>query len=272
MSLSRNNSSTHSVSSWTRFWLFLSAIDLVARGRRLGLHVGLSTNGSAVFDGVGKVVKNVRSREFMLKRLIGRYFELIGTEDLHPIDMINRYLLQEASRFDVDISGYASLCDLPNLEKLVQIQLSLQKPLKGIHWNVERFDGGFLAEHSLTIKCSGILKSTDLKIFRAWQKHPGGQGIALMTCAICREDLEAGDAISAHPNNKHQFHQECLEGYLVDSGNYLCPLCRTPVSNEILAKLLPASKLFSYIEDEHLINILDACLAKCMDCLIGVFE
>ncbi|TNV71876.1 hypothetical protein FGO68_gene4156 [Halteria grandinella] len=54
----------------------------------------------------------------------------------------------------------------------------------------------------------------------------GSKGIT--ECIICLTDFQQGETvIRLKCNEQHQFHEECLQGWVLN--NFTCPLCREPI-------------------------------------------
>ena len=61
------------------------------------------------------------------------------------------------------------------------------------------------------------------KVFQAARKESNGD--EEQTCAICFNPLQGGERVGALPC-KHEFHVECLKGWLTRRN--ACPLCQAP--------------------------------------------
>jgi hypothetical protein len=58
------------------------------------------------------------------------------------------------------------------------------------------------------------------------------QATSLRECSVCLEPMQAGKKL---PMCNHVFHRSCLRRYLLE-GNDTCPLCRTGITPEVIAR------------------------------------
>ncbi|KAL6642256.1 hypothetical protein ACP70R_020437 [Stipagrostis hirtigluma subsp. patula] len=88
-------------------------------------------------------------------------------------------------------------------------------------------NGGFGAVPASAAAVAGLEKK---QAFRA--AGAGGDGGGVTGCAICLEDFEDGEEVSAMPCGRgHEFHPECISKWLGCSN--MCPLCRHALPTDV---------------------------------------
>ncbi|KQJ92556.1 RING-H2 finger protein ATL39 [Brachypodium distachyon] len=67
--------------------------------------------------------------------------------------------------------------------------------------------------------------------FPRWQPGPGAGDGDEDCCPACREKMERGQACCVLPACGHEFHRDCMAGWIKTSLNATCPACRTPIAD-----------------------------------------
>ena len=83
-------------------------------------------------------------------------------------------------------------------------------------------------------RCAGGLADAAVAALPAFAYEPppaaakGGDGGSVLLCAVCLENVRAGEIVRQLPACRHLFHADCVDAWL--RAHRTCPLCRCDLS------------------------------------------